>query len=1302
MGPQHRPLGSFTFFITVLIVLLGSASSARAQAGLLVYVPNQTANNVSVFRTNADGTLTAVTTIAVGVAPAAAIVRADQAFAYVSNSSTDTVSVIDTKTQTVVQTIAAGDGPRGLALNPDNTRLYVANNDTGANSVTVYGVAEGTGLLATLTTLTSGLNGPRHLVVSPDGSKLYVANQAGNSVRVFDTSTNSAVTTIAVGNQPINIAVNPAGTRGYVTNFTDNSVTVVDLSSDTVVATPTLGAGAGPTNVIVSPDGTHYYVANSSAGTIAQFDANSNTTIAPAISTSGLAIFGLGITPTGGFVYATNQQNDLIALFSVGADGVLSSVGTQAIGLGNSNPNGLGICGANGNKLLAPGLTFVANTAAAIGCTLDTPVLTGGTFLINNAGLVFPQTFTVNGASAIRTNGNDAELSGLLTGGGGFTKQGLGVLTLSGPQSNPGPMTIESGTLRINGALDATTSIVVPASTILEGRGSIGGPVTVAGTVRPGSPSTAPGTLTTGTITFSSTARLSIGIDGSTAGTGYDVLRVIGNVNLGGATLTTTLGFTPTPGQTFTIVDNLGTSPITGTFAGLPEGTTFDVGGTPMLISYTGGNGNDVTLYVTPVAPVLVTSASPGGALGTALFDTATLTGGASPTGTLTFTLYGPDDAACSTAVAFLTSRAVAGNGSYQSAAFTPSAQGVYRWVANYSGDGNNAAVTTACGDPVETVTIGKSNQTISFGALPPRNLGDSPFTVSATASSGLAVTFSSLTPSVCTVSGNTVTLVAGGTCTIAADQAGDASYNPAPQVTRSFTVTSACSGIAPSQLPFGVVGLNYSQTLTLSGGTAPVTWTISGALPSGVTFNNGVFSGKPAARGSFPLTVSATDAGNCQASSSLTLAISAERRLLVGTGAGGGGATRAFNIGGATAALAVNSGSAFAGGVTVAEADVDGNGVADVITGAGPGGSPTVTVFDGGSGVPKLAFFALASNFTGGVSVAAGDVTGDGLPEILVAPGCGSAAPSAVRAFDGTTGAPVRDYALSSITGCGLHVAAGDVNGDGVADIVVGSASLGPSFVRVINGSTSETIREFFPYTSAYTGGVFVGAGDVNGDGFADVVTGAGAGGTPHVRIFDGTSGNQIAGALGSFLAYPSGFAGGVRVAAGDLNGDGRAEVITGAGPGGGPHVRVFDGATTSEIFGLFAFDPSFGGGVFVAAPVPSARMAVDIPAARTAGTEVRVAGWALREISGDTNGNDAIHVWAFPVGGGAPVFVGAAPKRVARPDVAAFFGGEFLMSGFDFTGTLASGSYDLVVYARNTRTLRFDQVRVFRVTVQ
>lgn len=183
------------------------------------------------------------------------------------------------------------------------------------------------------------------------------------------------------------------------------------------------------------------------------------------------------------------------------------------------------------------------------------------------------------------------------------------------------------------------------------------------------------------------------------------------------------------------------------------------------------------------------------------------------------------------------------------------------------------------------------------------------------------------------------------------------------------------------------------------------------------------------------------------------------------------------------------------------------------------------------------------------------------------------------VRNEDGST--RFSFLAFDSAFAGGVAVATGDVNGDGVEDVIVGASAGGGPHVRVISGANQGQIHSFMAFDSAFSGGVNVAAGDVNGDGFADVIVGAGAGASPHVKVFDGRTGSL----LQSFMAFDAGFAGGVSVASGDYDGDGKADVVTGAGAGGGPHVLVYQGMTGEVMTSFYAFDPLFTGGVNVAA---------------------------------------------------------------------------------------------------------------------
>jgi uncharacterized repeat protein (TIGR01451 family) len=118
-----------------------------------------------------------------------------------------------------------------------------------------------------------------------------------------------------------------------------------------------------------------------------------------------------------------------------------------------------------------------------------------------------------------------------------------------------------------------------------------------------------------------------------------------------------------------------------------------------------GGNSASATVCVTAAQSTLTTQASASVPLGGTINDMATISG-VNPTGSITFSLFGPNDATCSTPAVFTSTMQVNGNGNYPSAAFSPIAAGTYRWIANYSGDANNSPFISACNAANENVVV--------------------------------------------------------------------------------------------------------------------------------------------------------------------------------------------------------------------------------------------------------------------------------------------------------------------------------------------------------------------------------------------------------------------------------------------------------------------------------------------------------------------------------------------------------------------------------------------------------------------
>lgn len=271
--------------------------------------------------------------------------------------------------------------------------------------------------------------------------------------------------------------------------------------------------------------------------------------------------------------------------------------------------------------------------------------------------------------------------------------------------------------------------------------------------------------------------------------------------------------------------------------------------------------------------------------------------------------------------------------------------------------------------------------------------------------------------------------------------------------------------------------------------------------------------------------------------------------------------------------------------GVNVALSDLTGDGVVDIITTPGFGGGPHVRVLDGVTLREVASFFAFDANFRGGVSLAAGDVTGDGIGDLIVSAGPGGG--PRVRVIDGTklgminptdprlSGATAADFfAFDSAFGGGVSLAVADRDGDGVCEVVTGAGVGGPPRVRIWDAVNGRILSDFLAFDPGVTTGVNVGG---RGEYFVVALR---AGGPPAVHVYRGV-GNQL---VSDFLAYEPSFTGGVRVNFGDSVDPTKPVLLTGAGPGGGPRIKVLRPNADVVIPDYFAFEESFRGGVYVA----------------------------------------------------------------------------------------------------------------------
>jgi autotransporter-associated beta strand protein len=423
------------------------------------------------------------------------------------------------------------------------------------------------------------------------------------------------------GGGTLTYAGSAANTYTGLTTVSGGQLQLDNSAGNAIAGALTVGAGASVW--YVSHDNQVSDTATVTVGAGGAFDLNGRSDRVGAVVLSGGAVStGTGTLTLGGNI--TSSSAGATATISGGLDlGGLTRTVTVAHGsaaedlvvTANVSNGGLTKAGAgalvlSGNNTYA-GPTAVAavvldvQSSSALGSTAGgTAVAAGATLEVEGTGLTLGDSLILGkgtaGASLAMPGGINTWAGNITLAGTDTISVGAGQLTLGGTISGAGGLTkIGAGTLLVNGNGNAFAGLATVSAGTLGGTGRVGRvTVSAGGHLAPGSGG--PGALTGASLSFAPGSTFDVGIDGTTAGTGYDQLVCTGSVALGGATLNVSLGsFTPPSGSSFTIITRTSAGGGNTTFAGLAEGTTFGVGGTTFQITYLGGTGHhDVVLTV--------------------------------------------------------------------------------------------------------------------------------------------------------------------------------------------------------------------------------------------------------------------------------------------------------------------------------------------------------------------------------------------------------------------------------------------------------------------------------------------------------------------------------------------------------------------------------------------------------------------------------------------------------------------------------------------------------------------------------